>query len=65
MWHFKLLLGQVGVVYRGILTRNNIPQPVAMKTIKCMWIIHSTSLIPINFILGLVNILSAWHLMNF
>ena len=31
-----ILLGQVGVVYRGILTRNNIPQPVAIKTIKSM-----------------------------
>ena len=26
--------GQFGVVYRGTLIRNNIPQPVAIKTIK-------------------------------
>ena len=37
---FRLLtacfLGQFGVVYRGVLTKNGIPQPVAIKTIKRM-----------------------------
>ena len=42
-----MTLGQVGVVYRGILTRNNIPQPVAIKTIKGTWITHYVSFHPI------------------
>ena len=36
-----LYIGDFGIVYRGLLTveKNNIPQPVAVKTLKGIFII--------------------------
>ena len=42
-----ILLGQFGVVYRGVLIKNDIPQPVAIKTIKSImkYLSHSQPII--------------------